>query len=336
MPLSLQQIQAIQSDAMADDLDIDLEKMSLWTEEEATAYFESGGQQEPLRMKPPPELSPVPKEELKKWFPRTLDAQLNPVYQQPPTFRMVCFHAAGCAESMWSGNGLRQPNPNPFVAHCKAAGGEMLACELPGRELRRSEARSQTYAPYVEQLYPVLAPLLVDGTPYVMCAHSMGTWFMYELMKKLAATGVPLPKQCIISGFPPPDIPMKDRTWNKNRGMNDEEFKAELRGWNVNEVALVPNNFKMYSPMFRDDFTLFDEYTFSPLPDGIKDGFPVPFQVYYMIDDKRVKKEHVEGWKRFTSSTCDVYEAPGHHLAFFDIPARAEYMKSAVSRLPAF
>ena len=41
---------------MADDIDIDFEKMSLWTADEATAYFESGGTEEP---KPAPALPPA-------------------------------------------------------------------------------------------------------------------------------------------------------------------------------------------------------------------------------------------------------------------------------------
>jgi hypothetical protein len=37
MPLTLEELQGIQADAMADDLEIDFDKMSLWTAEQATA-----------------------------------------------------------------------------------------------------------------------------------------------------------------------------------------------------------------------------------------------------------------------------------------------------------
>ena len=249
-------------------------------------------------------------------------------------YRQVCFHPAGCSESVWSGNGLRQKEPNPFVAHCKAKGGELLACETPGREQRRNETRSSKLGPYVEQLFPVLAPVLQDGTPYVICCHSMGTWMMYEFVKKLVTAGIPLPKQLIISGFPSPDIPFKDRPWPQCRKQDDEAFKDNCRGWDVNDIALTPSNFATFSPMFRDDFMLFDEYEYSPLPECIAGGLPIPMQCYYAIDDKRVKKAHLEGWKNFTSETCDVYEAVGHHLFFFDVPARAKYMQDVISRLP--
>ena len=267
---------------MADDIEIDFEKMSLWTEEQAIAYFESGGVDEP---KPPPKLPPMaPKmkeasaEDWKKWFPKTQNAS-GPVYKQPPGFRMVCFVAAGCSESMWSGKGMRVKEDNPYVKHCLDKGGEMLAIELPGREQRRNDPRSTSYGPYVEQLFPVLAPKLQDGIPYVMCSHSMGTWFMYEFMKKLVTSGIPLPKQCIISGFPAPDLPFKDRPWPQNKDEDDEQFKDNLRKWNVNDIALQPPNYKNFCPMFRDDFSCFDTYEFTPLPDCVKDGFPVPFQV---------------------------------------------------------
>jgi len=249
---------------------------------------------------------------------------------------MVCFSPAGCSESVWSGKGMRQPNDNPYVQFCKDKGGEMLACELPGREQRRQEARSNSYAPYVEQIFPVLAPVLQDGVPYVICAHSFGTWLMYEFMKKLVTAGIPLPKQCIISGFPSPDLPAADRPWPHGSGKSDpdDKFKENARMWDVNEIALDPNNFKVFGPLMRDDFSCFDEYVYTPLPDCIPSGFPVPFQVYYAADDKRVKKGHTEGWKKFTSEKCDVYEAVGHHLFFFDVPARAKYMEAAISRLP--
>jgi len=210
----------------------------------------------------------------------------------------------------------------------------MLAIELPGREQRRSEARSRAYGPYVDKLFPVLMPVLQDGIPSIFCAHSFGTWFMYEVLKKMVTDGIPLPKQCVISGFSSPDLPFKDRPWGQNKNENDEQFKENCKMWDVNEVALVPQNFANFGPMFRDDFSCFDEYEYTPLPECISGGFPIPIQAYYSDKDKRIKKHHVEGWKKFTSEQCDVYETKGNHLFFFDVPARAEYMEKFISRFP--
>ena len=53
MPLTLEELQSIQADAMADDIEIDFAKMSLWTAEQATTFFETGKE-------PPPPFAPDP------------------------------------------------------------------------------------------------------------------------------------------------------------------------------------------------------------------------------------------------------------------------------------
>lgn len=48
MPLSKAELEDIQAEFMADDIAIDLDKMSLWTREQAATYFDSGGMKEPV------------------------------------------------------------------------------------------------------------------------------------------------------------------------------------------------------------------------------------------------------------------------------------------------
>ena len=45
--LSLAELEEMRADALADDVEIDLEKMSPWTPKQAMDYFESGGEVEP-------------------------------------------------------------------------------------------------------------------------------------------------------------------------------------------------------------------------------------------------------------------------------------------------
>ena len=53
MPLTLEELQDIQADNLADDIEIDFAKMSLWTKEQAVAFFETGEE-------PPPPFEPEP------------------------------------------------------------------------------------------------------------------------------------------------------------------------------------------------------------------------------------------------------------------------------------
>eukprot|EP00908_Phaeocystis_cordata_P011239 Transcript_22089.p1 GENE.Transcript_22089~~Transcript_22089.p1 ORF type:complete len:376 (-),score=139.09 Transcript_22089:73-1104(-) len=338
MPLSLAQLEEIQSDCLADDIEIVFEKMSLWDEDTVREYFENGGQLPPgATLDDPkggtsaaaatsaPPLPPVPEAEFKKWFPRWQKAE-------QPRFRLVCFHNAGSSESVWTGRGLRQTADNPFVRHCREAGGELLAVELPGREARRSEGRETQLGRYAEAIFRVLAPVLQEApaVPYVLIGHSMGTWLLFELSKLLQARGVPSPAQVVVSGFCAPDIPERERPWSRNGPMDDEAFKQECRGWDVNAVVFAPANWGTFSPIMRDDFTLFDAYEYAPAPAPLA----VPVRAFYAAADKRIKKTHLEGWRRFTTASFSVDEVQGHHLFFYDPPQRAAFMNAVLAGLP--
>jgi len=257
--------------------------------------------------------------------------------EQKPKFRLLCFHNAGSAESVYSGKGLRQKDDNPFVVHCQTNGGELWACELPGREMRRNEKRETTLRPYCEQVLEVLKPVLTQDVPYALIGHSLGTWMSYEFVRLLSEKGMPLPKFWSVGGFPAPTIPEADRPWNKNRPMADPAFKEECKGWDVNEIVFVDANWKTFGGMMRDDFTLFDEYTYTPPPPFVAKGeFPIPMKGFVFQKDKRVKKHHVEMWKALTTEklTFTVEEMEGNHLFFYDVPARKTWMEKVISYLP--
>ena len=46
MPLSLAQLEEIREECMAEDVDIDLDRMARWSEETARTFFENGGEAE--------------------------------------------------------------------------------------------------------------------------------------------------------------------------------------------------------------------------------------------------------------------------------------------------
>lgn len=327
-----------QADAMADDVDIDLEKMSLWMHDEATAYFESGGSEEPgvlpAAAAPHPKLPKPDAEQLKLWFPKYKPVEGGAL----PKFRMVCFHNAGSAESIWTGKGLRQKDENPFVLHCREHGGELMACELPGREARHKEKRFRDATGLrqaAEALFPVLASYLQDGVPHVLVGHSVGTWMLFEWSKLAAERGLPFPVQAIVSGFPHPALPFAERPWSKGKGMADEAFKEECRGWSINEVVFTEGTWKVYGPMMRDDFSLFDEYIYVEPPKYLGGKFPFPIQAYWAEADKRIKEHHMKAWTDFSSVSFSLEQTAGNHLFFYDFPARAAYMKAVVAKLPA-
>ena len=93
-----------------------------------------------------------------------------------------------------------------------------------------------------------------------MVAHSVGCWVAYELLRAVQAAGLPPPRAAFLSAMASPDIPVPDRPWRPQRGLDEAAFREECRGWDVNEIVFSAAMWGTYQPLMRGDFTLFDEY----------------------------------------------------------------------------
>lgn len=90
MPLDRATLEDIQSAFLADDLPIDMERMSLWTYEEATTYFETGGETVPGAAAPAasaPALASVP-----------ATGPARPTGRLGRKPHVVCLHGTACNE----------------------------------------------------------------------------------------------------------------------------------------------------------------------------------------------------------------------------------------------
>ena len=336
MPLTQEALEEIQAECMAEDIAIDFARMQSWNAERARDYFESGGQESaaslaasaiPSKPAAPLSLPRVSDELFKKWFPkRTLFTTTK------PKFRLICFHSAGSSESIFSGRGVRIKTDSPFVTHCKSKQGELLACELPGREARRTEPRFTNLPTAAEALFKVIAPLLLEDTetPYVLIGHSVGSWLLFELLKLIVSGGVPEPAQLVISSFPAPSLPTSERPWRAQRQLGEAAFKDECRRWDSNELIFQDSLWEHYGPLMRDDFTLFDEYVYEP-PQA---PFKMPIQAYVAQRDQKVTEKHLRNWAGLTSAHFSLESVPGHHLFFYDYPVRNEWMDNVIAALP--
>lgn len=93
--------------------------------------------------------------------------------------------------------------------------------------MRLKDPKITTAQEMAEAILPVVASKLYD-CPWVLVAHSVGTWISYEFLMQCRAAGVPMPLVAFISAMPAPDIPVEDRPWRQQRTLNEEDFKARL------------------------------------------------------------------------------------------------------------
>jgi medium-chain acyl-[acyl-carrier-protein] hydrolase len=272
------------------------------------------------------------------WFPA---AARQPRLTQPK-LRVLCFHNAGSAENIYTApivsRGKR--TPNELLGWAAPAGVEILAVQLPGREARRGEPVLTSCQAVAAALLPVVAPLVAadeGAPPYVVVAHSVGTWNSFELLCLLREKGLPMPLRIFYSCFPPPDLPEAERPWTPNSALpTDAAFQQECRGWDVNEVVFGEGMWGVYKGLMRGDFSCFDQYRYG------RDAEPplgVPITSFYARRDQKVTAAMVAGWQRISGPGCDDdfehLPIEGHHLFPYDPTAKAAWMKQIVERLQA-
>jgi len=124
-----------------------------------------------------------------------------------PKLRVLCFHNAGSTESNYTGAGT------PFMSWIKDTKAvELIAFDYPGRNKLLKEPKHTCAQTLASLLVGVALEKLTDGVPYVVWAHSMGTWVAFEFLMLCRKAGLPLPKAAFLMAFPGPQLPVGART----------------------------------------------------------------------------------------------------------------------------
>ena len=180
-----------------------------------------------------------------------------------------------------------------------------------------------------------MKPELSSGVPYVIVAHSVGTWIAYELIRLLKQHSLPMPAHAFLSCFPAPDIPVAERPWTANGGstLGDAAFQAECRGWDVNELLFSEKMWGLYGGLLRADFGLFDTYSFEGSGRGGHEAtMGTSITAFYASSDKKITEQHVRGWERFGDS-LKVSCVEGNHMFVSDQEQKAAWFQSVCADL---
>lgn len=187
----------------------------------------------------------------------------------------------------------------------------MLAAQLPGRMGRVKEAPLGACQQVAEALLPLLAGKLARR-PYVVLAHSVGTWNAFEFLSLAREKGLPMPRRAFFGAFPAPSLPVGERPWRRNAELSEGDFQElECKQWDVNPLVFNETMWRTFGPIMRADFRLFDEYQYA------REGAPpfeFPLTAFAATADKKVTRAMVDQWQAFTTSSFDVVEIEGHHL----------------------
>ncbi|HEX4604327.1 MAG TPA: alpha/beta fold hydrolase [Candidatus Angelobacter sp.] len=195
---------------------------------------------------------------------------------------------------------------------------EVVALELPGRGFHSRSPSIDSMGSMIEQLLPVLDPLL--DRPFALFGHSMGALISFELSRALTATGRKTPLRLFASGMRAPHL------WGGHQihCLPDDQFVAALRNLNGTPSEVLGDNslLEMFIPLLRTDLCLSETYQFTP-------GTPLqhPITVFGGIGDVTTPSECLHEWQRHTRSGCTVRLFEGDH---FFIHQNAHLMAASI------
>lgn len=214
---TLEALQDLQAEAMADDLPIDLERMRLWSKEEAAEYFESGGQVDPGMPSDDALRGGAYERDWAHWMSpleplgrggpllcgEALD-QRKRCYAPKPAARMRLFVLYGVADVCMTSQPWMLKAPDWL---------EVRLLELPGHGFRQDEplpacsaAGPLDEAALIEQRAALASQLADEVTraagdaPFALYGFSYGALLMYETARILAARASPLPACLCVAG----------------------------------------------------------------------------------------------------------------------------------------
>lgn len=332
-------LQALQAELMADDIPID-ESMCEWSIEEMTKYFESGGEIRPEapsapapseEVEAPPGWRPEDPELWRLWFPR---------WEEPEgrtKLRLVCIHPKGSSADFWYAFDPRGSRRRPLL-DISSSILEMVVPELPGRGKRWAEQPITEMRKLTQALAVLLQPMLMDGTPYALAGHSMGSWIAFDLWLQLKILGVPSPVAFFGNCFPSPSLPVNARPWQHGDEAHpqlgpDGTLPAAIiegvRKLGTPEAALSPGHLRSWWPTFVSDHYIYDMYEWSG------DTMPCKLFVTWAEEDSAVTSEMVAMWEVVASSAgFEKYDLQtAHHLFMKDDDHRVEWQEWVLQKL---
>jgi medium-chain acyl-[acyl-carrier-protein] hydrolase len=236
----------------------------------------------------------------------TNDLWVNRLENRPNArLRLFCFPFAGggtAAFRAWLGQ--------------LPAGVEIWAVQLPGREIRQSEAPATDLAAFISRMVAGLRPFL-DQKPFAFYGHSMGGLLAFELIRELRRQALPLPQELFVSGRPAPQLKIETANYRLPEAAFVQKLKA-LEG-TPSDVLDNAELRRLLLPLIRADFTLCETYAYEP--DAPLD---CPLTLFGGRQDPMVSEASLAAWQRQTVSAFSLHMFDGNH--FFIQQRQAEFL----------
>jgi medium-chain acyl-[acyl-carrier-protein] hydrolase len=226
--------------------------------------------------------------------------------------RLFCFPYAGGAAGIFHRWGEYLP---PSV--------ELYAVQLPGRGSRLLEVPFKRVPLLIEAAGKELLPYL--DKPCSFFGHSMGATIGFELARFLSKEHNIKPAHLFVSGRRAPHmIDTEPMTYH----LEQPQFLDELRRLNGTRKDVLdhPELMQLLLPALRADFEMIQTYVYTPGP-----PLDCSITAFGGLEDKNVKREHIEVWRQHTTARFSLQMFSGDH--FFIHEAQTSLLETILREL---
>lgn len=214
---------------------------------------------------------------------------------------LFCFPYAGGSSIIY---GKWKPYIEEFV--------NIVPVELAGRGRRMSEHFYDNMKDAVNDVYDIVAPK-IEGAPYALWGHSMGSLLAFELYHKVRYHGKGEPVHMFLSGRYPPSIRRNEKDVHS---LPDDEFKSKILSYGGTPGEIFENKeiSKIFVPIIRADYKIIEEYEYIKKDEKIN----CDITVLNGTKDKISSKEEALLWRDFTNKSFTFHEFEGGHFFIHD------------------
>jgi surfactin synthase thioesterase subunit len=206
------------------------------------------------------------------------------------------------------------------------AGVDVIGFQLPGRQERLREKPVEDLRAVVPDVVATIVAEL-DGRPFGLFGHSMGTILAYEVAQGLAAAGAPAPALLAVSGRRAPDS--IDPGFVPYHPLSDDALLARVGalGGIPPEVARHPDLLELMLPTLRADFTAVETFRFTH-----RAPLTCPIAVFGGVDDPDSPPASLSSWTGLSTAATSVFTYDGGHFFLWDHRAHIASVITAALR----
>ncbi len=188
---------------------------------------------------------------------------------------------------------------------------ELYPVELAGRGHRINLPLYNTLNDAVNDVLHIIEPG-IEKSNYALIGHSMGSWIVFELYRRIKKMKLREPLHIFLSGKEAPHIKKEKKIMHR---LPDNEFKEEIMklGGTPKEIFENDELVRTFLPILKADYRMIETHEY--IEDGQKFDCPTSF-LNGKNDD--LEKGDIEGWNIYFNNLMDVYNFNGGHFFIYE------------------